>query len=182
MKPGKVWGIMEDKKGNIWFARDGYGACKYDGTTFTHFMKKDGLCSNNVREITEDIHGNFWFACLNSDLHKESKEGGISCYDGKTFTNYPNLEGVGQNDIYSIYADKIGNVWIGATGLGIYRYDGKTFQLYKGTDRMDLTWSVGIQSILEDRKGKLWFGFSGGLFRFDGKGISNITKNGPWEW
>lgn len=173
---GKVWGLMEDKKGNIWFARDAYGACKFDGSAFTHFTKKAGLCSNNVCDITEDNQGNIWFGCLSSDLPKEVKEGGVCRYDGKNVAQFPEKAGIHQNDIYSIYADRKGNVWMGATGLGVYRYDGQSFQLYKGTDRMDLTWSVGIQSILEDSNGALWFGFSGGLFRFDGTGIVHVPK------
>ncbi len=173
---GKVWSLMEDTKGNIWFARDGLGACKFDGTTFSHFTLKDGLCSNNVSSIVEDKQGNIWFGSLSSDFPKSIKAGGLSRYDGSRFINYPELEGLHENDIYSIYSDKKGNIWIGATGLGVYRYDGKSFKLYKGTDRMDLTWSMGIQSILEDRNGMLWFGFSGGLFRFDGAAIVNVTR------
>ena len=87
------------------------------------------------------------------------------------------MGGLSKNDIYSVYADRKGDIWIGATGLGIYRYDGTSFQLFKGTDRMDLTWSMGIQSILEARNGKLWFGFSGGLFRFNGSAITNVPKH-----
>jgi ligand-binding sensor domain-containing protein len=175
---GKVWGLMEDSKGNIWFGRDGFGACKFDGSSFTHFTQKDGLCSNNVSEIVEDKQGNIWFACLSSDLPKPIKEGGICRYDGKVFTKYPEMEGLSKNDIYSVYADKKGDIWMGATGLGIYRYDVKSFKFFKGTDRMDLTWSMGIQSILEDRHGTLWIGFSGGLFRFNGTAFTNVTKNG----
>lgn len=173
---GKIWDIMEDSKGNIWFGRDGYGACKYDGTSFTHFTKNEGLVSNNVSRIIEDKQGNIWFAGLSSDKPKETNDGGLSCYNGKTVTKYPEIEGRKNNDIYSIYKDKNGNIWIGATGLGIYCYDGQSFKLYKGTDRMDLTWSMGIQSMLEDSKGRLWFGFSGGLFRFKENEVKNVTK------
>ncbi len=175
---GKVWSIIEDKQGNVWFGRDGLGACKFDGNSFTHFTQKDGLCSNNVSEIIEDKQGNILFACLSYDLPKPIKEGGVCRYDGKIFTKYPSIEGLHKNDIYSIYADKKGTIWMGATGLGVYQYDGNSFKLFKGTDRMDLTWSMGIQSILEDKKGTLWFGFSGGLFRFSGSSITNISKAG----
>lgn len=177
---GKVWNLMEDKKGNIWFARDGFGACKFDGKSFTHFTKKDGLCSNNVSRITEDKQGNIWFGCLSSDYPKYTKEGGVSRYDGKTFTSYPELKGLTENDIYTIYADNTGNIWIGATGTGAYRYDGKTFTLFKATDRNDLTVNFGVQNILEDSHGTLWFGFSGGLFRFNGSSFTNVTQRGPW--
>ncbi len=175
--------IKEDKQGNIWFGRSGYGACKYDGKSFTQFTKKDGLPSNCVQNIVEDKKGNIWFGTRvaekdHPDADKRKGDGGLSRYDGKTFTLYPEVEGLSKNDIYSIYEDKKGHLWIGATGLGVYRYDGTSFKLYKGTDRMDLTWSMGIQSILEDKNGTLWFGFSGGLFRFSGTSITNISKAG----
>ncbi|MFT5983749.1 MAG: ligand-binding sensor domain-containing protein [Ulvibacter sp.] len=86
---GKVWSLIEDEKGNIWFGRDGYGACKFDGESFTHFTKKDGLCSNNVNSIIEDRKGNIWFTSIPSSTPEDIKEGGVSLYDGTTFTNYP---------------------------------------------------------------------------------------------
>ncbi len=178
--------IMEDRQGNIWFGRSGYGACKYDGNSFIQFTKKDGLPSNCVQTILEDKQGNLWFGSRvtekdNPDANGRTGNGGLSRYDGKTFIQYPELEGLSKNDIYSILEDKTGNIWIGATGVGMYRYDGESFKIYKGTDRMDLTYSFGVQSILEDRNGTLWFGFSGGLFRLNGPSITNVTTDGPWK-
>lgn len=178
--------ITEDSKGNIWFGRDGYGACKYDGISFTHFTKKDGLASNNVQDIQEDNQGNIWFGCRvaehdNPDAKERTGAGGLCRFNGKTVIQYPELAGLSKNDIYSIFADKAGNIWIGATGVGVYRYDGSSFNLYKGTNRMDLTYSYSVQDILEDRNGKMWFGFSGGLFRLIGSSIINVTQNGPWD-
>jgi len=180
-EPGKVWNLMEDSKGNMWFARDGYGVCRYDGVLFTHFTKEDGLCSNNVCGMVEDKNGDIWFGTLSSDFPEYVNEGGLSRYDGKTFTKYPELEGLSENDIYNIGEDKSGNVWICALGLGAYRYDGEKFMLFKETDRKDLIKKFGIQAILEDSKGILWFGFSGGLFRFNGTSFINVTQNGPWR-
>lgn len=173
---GKVWSMMEDSKGHLWFGRDGYGACRYDGNTFTHFTKKDGLCSNNISNIKEDVNGNIWFGSLSSDFPKFIKEGGLSLYDGKNIIQFPQQTGLSQNDIYTIYTDKKGQVWIGAIGHGAYRYDGQQFSFFNKTNREDLTKRYGIQSILEDQNGTLWFGFSGGLFRLEGNIFKNVVQ------
>jgi len=192
---GKIWEIIEDSKGNIWFGRDGYGATQYDpstplsasGKTFTHFTKEDGLCSNNVASIAEDADGNIWFGSITSDF-PPINEGGVARYDpsaslrpgGKTFTQFPDVKGLTANDIYNLYVDRAGNIWIGAVRVGAYRYDGKAFTFFDKTDRPDLTKYFGIQAFVEDRHGNLWFGFSGGLFRFDGSSFVNVMRGGPW--
>ncbi len=166
---GKVWDLMEDQAGNLWIARDGYGVCKYDGKNFTHFTVEDGLCSNNVSQILEDAQGRFWFASLSSDFPEFKADGGLARLDGETMAQFSEVPGLHQNDVYTLYADPDGKVWIGATGLGAYRYEDPDFTLFSQSNRPDLTENFGIQSILADRQKNLWFGFSGGLFRFDGK-------------
>lgn len=179
--------IMEDRQGNIWFSRSGYGVCKYDGKTFTHFTKKDGLASNCVQAMEEDGQGNIWFGSRvaekdHPEADKRTGDGGLNRFDGKTFVQFPGIEGLGKNDIYAIEEDKKGNIWIGANGYGAYRYDGKNFTLFSETDRKDLMpYGYGIQSILEDKNGALWLGLSGGLFRLVGSSIMNITQDGPWK-
>ena len=179
--------IMEDSAGNIWFGRDGYGVCKYDGKNFSHFTKKEGLPSNCVQGILEDNNGHMWFSCRivekdSPNVEERSGAGGLSRYDGEKIVQFPAVKGLSKSDIYSIYKDKKGNIWIGANGLGAYRYDGQEFTLYSQTDRSDLMpYGYGIQSILEDRDGDIWFGLSGGLFRLMNDSIINVNQQGPWE-
>lgn len=180
--------ILEDKQGNIWIGRSGYGACKYDTAsgTFTQFTKKDGLASNCVQAIVEDRQGNIWFGCRvaendHPDAGARTGDGGLSRYDGSTFIQFPEVEGLSKNNVYTIYEDHSGDIWICATGFGAYRFNGEKFTLFKETDRMDLTYNFGLQSILEDRNGTLWCGFSGGLFRFNGTTFVNVTSVGPWK-
>ncbi len=178
---GRASLALEDKKGNLWFRTDGNGAYKFDGKSFTHFSKKEGLCSNNVTSILEDQKGNIWFTCIQSFQPKMTGDGGVCRYDGKSFTKFSDVKGLSQNDIYSIYQTKSGDIWIGASRVGAYRYDGNKFRLFDKTDRPHWTRYFGVQSILEDRHGTLWFGFSGGLFQFTGQSFINVTKAGPWK-
>ncbi|MFI5204154.1 MAG: two-component regulator propeller domain-containing protein [Flavobacteriales bacterium] len=176
--------IMEDKEENIWFGRDGYGVCKYNGQSFTHFTKKDGLVSNNIQEILEDRNGNIWVGSRvverdNPDTTGRTGDGGLCEFDGKKFTRFDKIKGLSKNETYALYEDSKGNIWIGANGLGAYRYDGKDFTLFSKTDRADLMpYGYGIQNILEDRKGNVWLGLSGGLFRISGDSIINVSQKG----
>ena len=109
-------------------------------------------------------------------------------YDGKSFTKFPEVEGQSGNDIHTIYKERSGNIWIGATHLGAYRYDGTTFTPFNKSDRSDLTTNFGLQAMMQDRNGTLWCGFSGDLFRFNplatlgtgGSSFTNVTQGGPW--
>ena len=176
--------IMEDSKGNIWFGRDGYGATKYDGESFTHFTKKDGLASNNITDIQEDKLGDIWFSSRitekdHPDADKRFGPGGLVKYNGKIFLNFPDLEGLYNNDIYQIYRDSKENIWISTIRNGVYKYDGKQFTNFKTTIDGN-TFSKPIMSILEDSKGNIWLGCAGGLFRIESEKIVNVTTKGPW--
>ena len=129
----------------------------------------------------EDAHGNIWFGSITSDFPKYIEEGGVSRYDGRAFTRFPEVKGLAANDIYNLYADRSGNIWIGAVRVGAYRSDGGSFTLFDRTDRSDLTTYFAIQAFVEDHHGTLWFGFSGGLFRFNGTSFVNVTRGGPWN-
>lgn len=177
---GRAALTLHDSQGNWWFKTNGAGVFKFDGTNFVHLAKQDGLTTDYVTGIVEDNEGRFWFSCLQQHQPKMTGDGGLCRFDGTRFTQFPDIRGLSNNDIYTIYRDRSGQIWIGATGIGVYRYDGQTFTLFDQTDRMHWTRNFGVQAILEAKDGTLWFGFSGGLFRFNGQLFSNVSKQGPW--
>lgn len=177
--------IMEDSKGNIWIARQGYGACRYDGESFTHFTKKEGLPSNSVTDIQEDAQGNIWFGTRvtekdHPDPDQRDGPGGLVKYDGTTFEAFPDKKGLSGSDVNQIYRDREDNIWISTLQNGVYRYDGKQFRNFSKRDSGH-PFSNSIVSILKDSKGKVWLGCAGGLFRLDSEGIVNVTTEGPWD-
>ena len=183
--PGRASMRLHDSKGNYWFRTDGAGAFRYDGKNFTQFTKNDGLCSNTVNDIKEDDAGNIWFICMQAYQPEMTNDGGLCMWDGSRFTTFNDVNGLHHNDLYTLFKDRAGRLWVGATGVGAYRYDGKSFTLFNTTDRPDLNAIFGLQGMTEDAKGILWCGFSGGLFRLDPEeekaSFQHIPREGPWE-
>lgn len=174
-----VTGISEDAKGNIWFRRDGYGVCKFDGKSFTHLLKKDGLHSNNVTQIEFDNDGTIWIGTRvaerdDPDPNKRFGKGGVNKMIGNEIISFPEIAGFNDGDVYEIYRGKSGNIWIATVKNGVYKYDGEAFKNYKVP--------ISIMGILEDRKGNIWLGGAGGLYRINQSGeVINVTTNGPWK-
>jgi ligand-binding sensor domain-containing protein len=160
--------IMEDKTGKLWFGTRG-GPCFYDGKTFTVLKNKDDKAFNNVLSIIEDKKGNIWFADLD----------GLWRYDGSTFSK------VSQKSAYAIIEDKKGNIW--TTGpdepprigqvWSLSRYDAKS--LYNKIPTVTEIKSGGIMAflaILEANDGSIWYGAANGVYRYDGKTITDFKS------
>jgi ligand-binding sensor domain-containing protein len=160
--------IFQDSKGNLWFGTIGEGVVRYDKKTLTYFSNPDGFYNNTVYAINEDRNGNLWFGT----------DQGVYKYDGKTFRNYNQQDGLSHIDISrkSILVDRSGTIWVGTHG-GVFLYDpsadshgGQSFSLFKQLP------SINVAGIMEDRSGNVWFASSDkGVFRYDGKTITNIA-------
>ncbi len=151
--------ILEDSKGNIWFATYG-GLSRYDGHAFTNFTKTDGLPNNDVMSALEDRAGNLWFGTFD----------GLSRYDGKSFKNHLLEDGLPDTFISKLIEDHKGNIWI-ATSRGLSRYNpsatGKGSQAFTNFFVTDGLVHNGIYALAEDRQGFIWIGTSGGVSRYD---------------
>jgi hypothetical protein len=105
--------IFFDSEMNTWFtAGDVY--YKFDGNDWVSFGLGDGIVSGCL-DISEDIYGNMWFG------------GGreLVMFDGTNWTKYTANEGLAAaqlGDIYAVYADTKGNVWIGTYYGGISKF------------------------------------------------------------
>ncbi|TDQ08462.1 two component regulator with propeller domain [Pedobacter metabolipauper] len=171
--------IIQDKKSNIWIAAFD-GIFRYDGKSFTHITSK--VSSARFFSILEDRKGNLWFGSIGS---------GVFYYDGKSFQNFTTRDGLLNNDVGSIYEDKKGNIWFGVFG-GASRYDGTSFRNYiingdaMNEDRTGKTFTnrppYEVNSIIEDKTGRFWFGTRGNTFVYDGKTFTVFShENTPFK-
>jgi ligand-binding sensor domain-containing protein len=171
--------IDEDPQGNMWFARDGYGACKFDGETFNFFLKKDGLHSNNVTEIEFDTEGNIWFGTRvaerdNPDPEKRKGKGGVNKLVNNAMTSFPEITGFNDGDVFTIQKDGATDIWISTTKNGVYKYNGRDFKNYSVP--------ISIMSIMKDKHGVIWLAGAGGLYKINQQEeIINVKTIGPWK-
>jgi ligand-binding sensor domain-containing protein len=184
----RFFSVLEDRKGNFWFASIGSGVYYYNGKSFLNFTTKDGLSNDSVTNIYEDKTGTIWFGTGN----------GASRFDGKSFRNLkmkeaPPVTGTDSvytgppvavkadsvhvsayqkpipeaswmhNDVNAIIEDKTGKFWFGTRGYAAI-YDGKSFTTITNKDGKPFT---NVRSIIKDKKGNIWLGGYDGLWRYD---------------
>lgn len=156
-----ITAFMEDKTGKLWIATRTFISI-YDGKTFTPLPNKT---ITDVWSMIEDKKGNIWLGGWD----------GLRRYDGKTFT------GFGQNKGYSfIIEDKKGNIWtsgIDGSAWALSRYDQKSLYDKEPAVTKIMSGPPGTFSgILEAEDGSIWFGNNGGLYRYDGKTITDFRS------
>ncbi len=150
--------IKEDKQGNLWFGTSN-GLIKYspkiaskqDTGSFTKFVEKNGLVSNDVWSMTIDRKGVIWIGTFD----------GVSRFDGNEFlpfsipkTKSDVSRGVTSPKIvHSITEDSKGNIWF-ATNGGAYVFNGT---ILSNISEKDGLCNNSINDILEDKNGNIWF-------------------------
>ena len=152
----------------------------YDGKTFTVLKNKDGKTFTNVWGITEDRKGNIWFgATIIEDKRGDTSfvSQGLWRYDGSTYTK------VSQKGAYAIIEDKNGNIWTtgnanfpNGNAWALSRYDQKSLYNKEPTVTEIKSQPGMLLGILEDAKGNIWFGSGGGVYRYDGKTITDFKS------
>ena len=114
---------------------------------------EQGLCDNVVYCGLCDKKGNLWFGTYG---------GGMSRYDGNTFTNFGDANGMVSHVVICMMEDKAGNLWFGTYGGGFGIYDGRRLRCYSPSNKNGLS---TVRGLIEDDNGNIWVGTAGdGVF------------------
>ncbi|MFH0735942.1 MAG: two-component regulator propeller domain-containing protein [bacterium] len=145
--------VTEDKSGNLWFGSQ-QGLIKQSGKNTKFYTTKDGLPNNILTQIRTADNGNL-LLCTDG--------GGFSIFNGSTFTNYNQSNGLSSNSIQCCYEDSFGNIWIGSIA-GLSKISNGSITNYTESDGVP---AGGLTYIYEDSKVTLWLGTTvGGLVRY----------------
>lgn len=124
-----------------------------------------------------DNLGNMWFTTLKEGVFK---------YDGKTFTNISEKDGLCSNAVNAVLEDEKGIMWFG-TAKGLCSFDGTNFtNIPLPTDTSEnVSPKTGIPSrktetvlsLIQAQNGDFWIGTdASGAYRFDGKKFTSFLK------
>lgn len=191
----QVNSIFEDKEGILWFGTPN-GVCSYDGKSFTPFplhpfisgrsfmpdYSSEGLASDNIMSITQDLSGNMWFGTYgnpgNSGAYKfdghtvtryvpeftvqgivTDKEGGVwldhQRYFKGSLNDLSGLNGIYKAAVFCSFKDRDDNLWFGVRSDGLYQYNGTSFRYFSEKDGLA---ESRISCIYQDKKGDFWLG------------------------
>jgi ligand-binding sensor domain-containing protein/signal transduction histidine kinase len=134
---------------------------------FHNLSVDDGLIQSQATSMAQDKTGNLWIGTF----------GGLSRYDGHSFTNYTIRNGLPSNTIWSVGVDSDGNIWAGEAAA-ISRFDGKTFTHFDRPQQQAphlLNYTQQIQA----GKDTVWWRVAGDLYFIAAGKINYYTTPGP---
>ncbi len=109
---GWVMAIHLDRVGRLWISASSErgGLCRVDDPNAEHprfkvYSAQDGLASNNVRMLTEDLQGRIYADTIR----------GVDRLDPQTglVKHYTIADGLSAETLYSVFGDRHGRVWFG---------------------------------------------------------------------
>ena len=117
----------------------------------------------------QEASGDWWIPSANGLLHYPSvKDFGDLARTPPT-NIYTTADGLFGNDVFNIFEDSHGNVWLGTTYTknSVHFWEKKTGTIHRFTSADNLPESNGAVSFAEDAGGNVWIGFyDGGVARY----------------
>ncbi|MCH8317684.1 MAG: hypothetical protein IIA88_04200, partial [Bacteroidetes bacterium] len=158
--------ILQDKKGNMWFATFGGGLLKRSHAEinnsvnrFEHFSSQDGLGNNRIWSLMQDREGNLWVGTYG---------GGVSKLISRTYKIFNKNNGLSDDFIWSVIQDKNQNIWVGTNGGGVSvipfrNVSGVNIDKFPTLNEKAGLADNRVYYMYEDPQSNIWLGTGGGL-------------------
>ena len=174
-KTETVLSLIQASDGDFWIGTDASGAYRFDGKSFTSYLKFEGrvqpdsVYNNCITSITEDKNGHIWICSFT--------HGGLNEFDGTSMTHHSLKDGYGDGMISTSYKDKEGNLWFGTRNGGIYKYDYNQFVNIADSKTGE---QIAMASVLKDVSGTIWIASFArkGVYNYDGNSFIPLNLKG----
>jgi signal transduction histidine kinase/ligand-binding sensor domain-containing protein len=157
-----IFVIRESADGSLWWGT-GSGLFRYSKGTKTHYTVRDGLPSDDVKDILEDRLGRLWFATF----------GGLARFEEGHFVSLTEADGLSSNHVRTLYEDADGTLWIGTYDGGLNRYRDGRFTRYTIADGL---FNNGVFRIIEDSRGRFWVSSNRGIYRLNKSELEGFAE------
>lgn len=139
------------RSGTVWITTKG-GTCQFkDGRIYPFPFQTDSPGRNpESLGVYEDRRGNLWAF---GDTYL------VNLTEGQHLNHFRSGNASSPMRIWSLCEGRSGELWIGTSGRGLYRFAGEKFtplELRSGSLTSD------VRALCEDREGNLWLGTDGG--------------------
>ncbi|MBI2212594.1 MAG: response regulator [Acidobacteria bacterium] len=163
--------ILSDEQGRLWFGAN-EGVTVFDGRRFTQYGRDSGIGAGRISSGAIDRFGTVWFA---------TQEGGLSAFVEGRFRTYTGRDGLPDDDVFRVFADSRGRLWISTRNSGIAvatcEPNGRLSDLRIFTKADGLPHDT-IRAFAEDREGNIYIGTRGaGISRYDGHSFANYDRS-----
>ena len=174
-----VYSFHEDKQGILWIGTwEGLNKLDRKNGTFSHYKPNAKIVTqfdNVVLSIDEDKYGNLWIGAWGTGVHKFDRNKNKFTHVNHYLKNSNRLS---DNNIWTVYADKSGTLWVGTEGglnkIDLQRNSGQAHNKFEVRHYKHIPSSPNclshnfVRAIYEDKSGNLWIGtHGGGLNQFD---------------
>jgi ligand-binding sensor domain-containing protein/signal transduction histidine kinase len=143
---GPVQVLYGDTRGALWIGSLNGGLSRWRAGKLTKFTAADGLPSDSITALAEDNEGDLWVGT----------QAGLVIYQNGHLVPLMGSELFSGKAVTTIFHDRTGTMWMGATGAGVYHYvDGRFIQL---RDPAQDNLLMDPHCLLVDEKGRIWIG------------------------
>jgi len=161
-----VTGIQEDHEHSVWITTLGDGIKRFRTGKFLGYTFREGLSNTLPLSLFEDSERRLWVGLNNGEIN-------ILDPEKDKFHAFSTQQVNSSSGIRAICQDRMGNIWIGSYGGGIYKYD-HAGRIRKITETDGLISNM-VRTLYVDSRGTLWIGTRLGLSVLVGGRFVNYT-------
>ena len=158
-----VTSILEDDHNIMWIGTIAAGVVRQSPAGLLFLTTADGLPSNEIHAITQDLQGDVWIG---------THDGLARVHNGTLEANPLKNEELIHINVEAIHEDMWNSLWIATANFGVLKVDRGAYEHYGIKQGLP---NDEINSVVSDREGDIWLGTNHGVLEIDRSQINEFA-------